>query len=529
MKKSWKKILCSLMLAPCLFWATACGKDPEDPNNLTTDLTAEQQQEAYTTLRTLASSMLENDGSKDQVYVLNSKTIFKPSVDVSTAGLTEENKLIAEQENYLLGNTVTRESKIYGAYKKNNIGYVNSIVEESDGSEEGFVRINEEDIVKYDRNRYVLYSKNGEQKTKSYVDGSYAKNAIVLDKDYFVDNNFYYQLDALFEILDEVTNFENYTGDVVDLASYFITDSKVNNADILDFSEYVNYDYKFSLTSGVYTFELTSDINLQNAPVVYLEDGYLKGTSKLKVDFDSEKITSINFNYNTDMVKHYSSESYFDGWLDQTFDSSSYLKYIESRTVGISIDFNASFDDSYYNQNVSAYVGTGENGAVQNQLTKIILIANTEIIETQAVYGSNLMTAIVDGLRGYMLINDLTFKDAIIDVREQIFVTDEDLVPSYDVEIYVRLDSASTEYETTLATINIIGFEDISGEIQLVTNRNLYDAIKAVWGLSDEQIVGIYSDAGLQNKLATSTLITEDMVVYVVLEEGWSPIPPEMM
>ena len=58
---------------------------------------------------------------------------------------------------------------------------------------------------------------------------------------------------------------------------------------------------------------------------------------------------------------------------------------------------------------------------------------------------------------------------------------------------------------------------------------NLYDTFKSVWGLSDEQIVGIYSDAGLQNKLATSTLITEDMVVYVVLEEGWSPIPPEMM
>ena len=77
MKKSWKKLLCSLMLAPCMFFATACGDDPEDPSNLTTDLTIEQQQEAYATLRTLASSVLNNDGTKDQSYILeNTKPEF---------------------------------------------------------------------------------------------------------------------------------------------------------------------------------------------------------------------------------------------------------------------------------------------------------------------------------------------------------------------------------------------------------------------------------------------------------------------
>ncbi len=527
MKKTWKKILCSLMLAPCMFWATACG-DPEDPDNLTTDLTVEQQQEAYTTLRTLASTLLDNDGSKDQVYKLNSKTTFKPSVDISYAGLNEESKTIAEGENYLLGNTVTRASNVYGAYKKNNIGYINRIIEENNGTEEGTIQTREEDIVRYSGNKYVLYKKTNEQKIKSYVDNTYAKNTIILDADYFLDNNYYYQVDSLFSLFENVLNFENYKDGLVGASSYFIAESKVNNAENLDFSEYVNYDYKFSITDGVYTFELSSVINLQNAPVVYLEDGYMLGDANIKLTFNSEKILSLGFKYSTQMIQHVSSESYFDGWVEQQFESDNYVKYINARNVEINLDFNASFDETYYNQNVSDYVGTGENGAVQNQLSRIVLVVNNDRIEIVAVCGENLMDAVVNGLRDYMLDNGLTFKSAVVDVVKQIFVTENDLVPSYDIEVYVICENNSSEYAPVSITVNIVGYEDLSGEVVLVENRNLYESIKAVWGLEDEQIVGIFSDAERTHKLSTDALVSEGMTIYVVLEDGWSPIPPEM-
>ena len=122
MKKTWKKLLCSLMLAPCMFWATACG-DPEDPSNLTVDLTAEQQQEAYTTLRTLASATLRNDGSKDQSYTLKASNEYREAIDVSKAGLTVDNKSIVEESYELMSSNKTTRN-VFGGYKTNNTGYM---------------------------------------------------------------------------------------------------------------------------------------------------------------------------------------------------------------------------------------------------------------------------------------------------------------------------------------------------------------------------------------------------------------------
>jgi hypothetical protein len=69
----------------------------------------------------------------------------------------------------------------------------------------------------------------------------------------------------------------------------------------------------------------------------------------------------------------------------------------------------------------------------------------------------------------------------------------------------------------------------MSGEINLGLNRNLYDSIKAMWGLTDDQLLGIYSDEALENKLSTDTVVSEGMRVYVVIVDGWSHIPPEAL
>ena len=151
------------MLAPCMFVATACGDDPEDPKNLTTDLTIEQQQEAYATLRTVAAAALNNDGTKDQAYAMHYAREVRDVVNLDNAGLTAENRTLVESSARLdCADNITRT--VYGGYKANNTGYRNEILKmfNSDGTNSS-TEIDSE-IVKYNGQYYELYQNSDNDK-----------------------------------------------------------------------------------------------------------------------------------------------------------------------------------------------------------------------------------------------------------------------------------------------------------------------------------------------------------------------------
>ena len=103
----------------------------------------------------------------------------------------------------------------------------------------------------------------------------------------------------------------------------------------------------------------------------------------------------------------------------------------------------------------------------------------------------------------------------------QVKITNETLVPSTDFLVTVELTEEVREFVETNVTIYNVndGTENLC---VFYIDDNLYSEVKAVTGLTDDQIAGIYGDAELENLLDASTLITENMKVYLVLNENVS-------
>lgn len=447
MKKTWKKILCSLMLTPCMFWAVACGDDPEDPVNLTVDLSVEQQQEAYTTLRTLAAKALNNDGSKDQAYSLSATNEFRDTFDVNNAGLTTENKVIVEESFSMLTSEKAVRS-VYGGYKTDNTGYKVENVKRliTDGTT--FVNDTVSEIVKNNGQYYELYKKENEEKTLSKVNSVYAKESVVLDVELVADSlTRSGNMLEVFSTFDSKVNFNDFKSQLVDWTIDTLASNCIENSHEKDFTEYVSTSYKFSLTDGVYTLDLDMAIDTTNGAFVYLADGVLKGEGGLTITFDNDKIRKLEYNYASNMVLTQAAASVFGGVVEQEFTDKDVVLKTKSNIVNLSIDFMTAFDDNYYNQTLVGYLGTGANGEVQNnQINATILFIDNDIsvapIETKLVTGDNFIESISYAIAGvlndysqtmaacYRFVNDGSYM-----VPKEI--AEDELVSDTDVVIHV--------------------------------------------------------------------------------------------
>ena len=251
MKKSWKKILCSLMLAPCMFWAVACGDNPDDPNNLTVDLTAEQQQEAYTTLRTLASSMLDNDGTKDQAYIFEYAVEKGINKNIDNAGLTEENKNIVNA-SHILDLTDKTTQTVYGGYKTNNEGYyVSKLVYDGKNVAESYTQ-NYSEIVKYQNSQYNVYSNDNGEKTISKVTNDYSKNKVLFDRDVLEETEAN-RMNEFLNLINSSNVYSDFKSTLSTWISRTIAEDRVENYNNINFAEYISSNYSYSLKDGVYS------------------------------------------------------------------------------------------------------------------------------------------------------------------------------------------------------------------------------------------------------------------------------------
>ena len=447
MKKTWKKILCSLMLAPCMFWAVACGDNPDDPNNLTVDLTTEQQQEAYTTLRTLVSSTLSNDGSKDQAYTFKASNEFREVMDISKAGLSVDNKALVE-ESYDLLTSDKRVRNVFGGYKTNNTGYITDTFKVFNSEGTAYINNSLSEVVKYNGQYYELYKNENENKVLSRVSNVYAKEAIVVDSTLIANNQ-----TRGGDLLEVFSNFENkqdfaeFKSGLIDWTVKTLALDKVQDAYEQDFSEYVSTSYKFSLTDGVYTLKVDLAVDATDAAFVYTTDGVLKGDGSLTVAFDNNSIKNLAFNYASNMVLEQSAASVFSGVVEQEFASDNVVTTTNSNIVNLSLDFTTAFDNKYYNQTLTGYAGTGVNGAVENnQINATIIFIDNELeitpVETKLTTGENFGNKIYDAIVPVLLQNDLevaaycvVVDDGAQRIPEEIDV--EDLVPATDVTVHV--------------------------------------------------------------------------------------------
>ncbi len=536
MKKTWKKILCSLMLAPCMFWATACG-DPEDPDNLTTDLTVEQQQEAYTTLRTLASTLLDNDGSKDQVYKLENGRWTNKIYDFTDSGLTGFALDEAKSLTNNIDNTINSKTSYVG-YKSNSTGYNLVSVEEKGTEDEESTTTTVSNITKYNGQKYVNYTNDGTNKVAAYVSNSHAKNEYLLepeDLNMGLDNEF---IEELLEIVDDGENFDGFKETLQRWAFRLMTRLQVFGGTDEDLDNFIDNEmqdltatYKLSLVEGDYVLSLDTSAHIEDRisyPLEHIADSYFR--SNVDVVFNNDRIKSINIDYNNGIITEFTCKSYWnnDIFAGYEFLDTDVMRCDSTYKERAYIEFGTEFDNTFFNQDVSSYVGTGENGAVQNQLSTITIIADSNEEVTKVPYGYNFWDAVRAALANYTLGTDLEVLD-IFTVTDGVALNigEQDIVPSYDITVYVTIGEPPVEKELVDVTVYITntGSEEICS---FFLGDNIYDIFKAVWGLEDEQIVGIFSDAERTHKLSTDALVSEGMTIYVVLEDGWSPIPPEM-
>ena len=268
-------------------------------------------------------------------------------------------------------------------------------------------------------------------------------------------------------------------------------------------------------------------VDATNAVVVYLEDGVLTGDGSVTISFDKDSIKRLTFDYNSVMTSKSSSASVFLEDVNQEFTANDVVVETKTKSVSVGIDFTTAFDDNYFNQSLEGYTGTGSDGEVKTvEVEGTLSLANANIDDSVVVakfnYNDNLLSSIENELSYILGVNNLFIQSCYFIVDgDLIKITENTVVPSTEFSVYVELTDEVREFVETNVTIFVVN-DSSENLCSFYIDDNLYNEVKAVMGLTDEQIAGIYSDAELENLLDSTTLITENMTVYLVLNSSVS-------
>jgi hypothetical protein len=332
-------------------------------------------------------------------------------------------------------------------------------------------------------------------------------------------------LSSLFEETAEEDNFAEFKSFMVDWSAKAITENRVEDSHNQDFSSYVNSTYAFSLTDGVYTLKIDYDMTVPSSEYVILEEGTMTGDGSVVVKFDNKQVRSIDFNYSSSIVSNKDCASYFGNVFSQEYAEDAYVEANKIYLTNISLDLMASFDDAYYNQALSGYTGSGTDGQVENtKVNTVIYFINSPYppISVEMTYNDNLKDSINTATAVFLATNDLQIQFCWVMDKNGVMseVTDSTLVPSSQFTIYVEAVKEIIEMKPVEIKVFNVTASRIDNCI-LFTGLSLYDTIEAIFGLTEEQIVGIYSDSALENKYEKeTTVVSEDMtMIYLVLAE----------
>lgn len=528
MKKSWKKLLCSLMLAPCMFFATACGDDPEDPSNLTTDLTIEQQQEAFATLRTVASSVLNNDGTKDQSYVLENTKYQHREYDFSHSGFT--GALLQDSIEITTGIAETLDSTVsYVGYKSNNTGYCLTNKELKYETDDQPTRTLVSSITKYNGQKYVNYLNDGTTKTTAYVGNDYAKKEYVADVDKISNESENYIISEMLEITNSNQSYDAYKDLIGKWAATHMYKSCATDdyselyEQVSNMQEELDITYKLSMVDGNYVFDLKVSIRFDDIVTIPLDHlGDVLITGDVKIVFTDKEFVSFEMDYESAVTTNF---IFTEGiYENHVYADGEYISGTTFRGGKVLFNFDSSFDDNFFNQSLEGYVGTGENGAVENNISNVTIYTGKDeigVVSIKVSYGQSLKTAVMNKMNTVLHGSKYEVYEMFISEYFGELVTDSTLVPSYDIDIYMVLSDTSVE-EETFVTFNIVIIDkEIEVEMTCVDFEKIKDIVKSMFALDDSDIEGIYADASMETEIPDDALVEEDKDVYVKVLDSW--------
>lgn len=521
MKKSWKKLLCSMALVPCLF-ATACGKDPEEPP-ANTGLTVEQMQEAYTYLRSNSAKVLKSDGQLDSAFTMKYLAEHKNHYDFTNSGLLEENAY--SYENYNESSEVVIQSNtVYAGYKSNGTGYKNSVERFYSKSSNVDNVTTSYDITKKEDDKFVNYSNEKDIKTKSLVSNDYSKKSYIVNEGYMGLEYRFNHLEEVIDDIEEVDTLEKYKPVIADWSANLFASNRLDTvAEPVDFTPYMTCDYNLTLTDGTYSLVVDIDVDATNSDIDFFEDGVFKADGTINIKFDKDNVKLIDINYVSKMIKTESSSVFF-GELQESYGENGNVVITDSSSYQIALDMTTGFDNSFYNQTLEGYNGTGENGEPANRLTEIEILCSCEggyYTTVKAPYGDNLRQVIDSAIYKFTTEHDLAIKYMYWDVHASEKVSADAVVPAHNALIYIDLVKKGYEFEPVEVNL-VIESHLIMKTCYFIPGLNLFDCLSEDLELEDGMILGAFSDKEMTMSYDENTSVVADMNVYLNLVEGWS-------
>ncbi|MBE5736185.1 MAG: hypothetical protein E7356_02355 [Clostridiales bacterium] len=546
-KGNLKKALLALTIAPCvLFAGTGCKKESSEP--APTGLTATQKNEIYSSLKTLTvqKKFIDTTSTAAKLGVNMGMSVDVDLEDSGLKGTAAEDVLkeygISHGEMSLVDISMIGEA---GFIKTENEGYVH-FVSEMGGMMLGGSKTKDEltEIVKVSGTgadkKYIGYSKEAEyawaqnaqteqmewqvdeetlSKVASYVSDSHAKNSFT---EIFNDDDMNEIMEPALEFIAGQDSYDALVANFDDFANEMLSEYELSSGPVA-IPANTTATADLTLTDGVYELKATIDIDDLAIPANELTGQPASVADmdvNLNIKFDSDSVNSINMGI--EISEEMSQTTYdaltsggdeiindlADEGITITENAEEQIKSTSNLEMSISIDGNATFNNTIMGESVTGYVGgTGVENEFQNrEFENTYKIAGTEYeTDVYATYGDEIGAFDLSTIGISNATAQLYWDEACTDAIEA-----TEKYNSYDKTIYVKV-TPNTGYalvneievdgtdpeDLDTWSCGIYTHEIASGKYQLNYSNYFYDIVKVeVNGVETEYEEGITLEAG---------------------------------
>lgn len=372
MKDKFKKGLLALMIAPTMFFATACGDDPEDPPS------AEEQ--AYTTLRTIVNEKKVPTSTTKLATETDFVNMMTMSFDFTASGMDEAT--VNAMKEYMPSGSEGSKGKRYYGYSSDNTGYMldtryNEETEEYETDELKFV--------KKSGNDYILYKNSGgEYKLASKVDDKYAPNTFKMGaEEIFSEDGELSQISGVLETVSENDSYEKFKEATDELAIEMLDEFMEMGGDLTvdDISIAVSLKTENNVNKLVATITI-DDYSMVMEGVAASADI----TAVAEVRFDNEKMIGYTVDMDLDATSTMKSSSITGDTT--TYDDNDVITMTMSMDMGQDVVLGTTYDDTIIPADVTDYdgTGTGVDGAIENRRDIYVKIDFVDLYEEDDTY-----------------------------------------------------------------------------------------------------------------------------------------------
>ena len=443
MNKKFKKAMLGLLVAPCMFLATACGTTPPPEDPVDTFDEADKSA-AYVTLRNNVRDFKLPVNTTKTAVDIETKSESDINFDVTNSGLPESitNEFPSSEDMSDISGT-----KYKMGYSSDNTGYYVNL--DFNKTTNAFDTIDEMEIVKKSGNDYLHYdydartvnSEKVETKIASKVDDKYAPNVFKLKSSDMEEDGKLTDISGIFDYILANDSYEKFKTEIDTLASEML------NSELNLTGQTVSIDIEQK--DNVFVLKATLDLNNVSVsdPSGRMPVDVLTGDvdATMSITFDANAIQSSEMVAAMDL----SASLKTDDFLQLIFPG---MTVGEDKTIEISaememtanVDFDAAFDETVMSTDTTSYLGTGENNAIENRETEIILNYvdiydyddNNRTYNGDSKCGADFDVTLEDE---YYLGSNITIDGIYWDEACTDKVVAGDKIPSYDTKLYVKV------------------------------------------------------------------------------------------